>query len=63
MIFNNQIQYFQFRFFTFLFHQKFKLSTALQWQRVLCILRNTTTAVVLFGIYDLFLPQGSAINF
>ena len=54
-----QVHIFRFRFFTFLFHQNFNIWTPLWWQRVLCVLSNTTTAVVLFAICNLFVPQGS----
>ena len=45
--------HFQLRFFSFLFHHKFDLSTAFWWQQY------TPTAVVLFDPYDLLLPQDS----
>ena len=48
--------HFQLRLFSFLFHQKFDLSTVFWWQEYHG-LNNTPT--VLFGLYDLLLPQDS----
>ena len=57
----SKLNIFLFRFFSFLFHQKFNLSTAL-CGNLMC-LSNTASAMVWFGMHDLLFSQDSRVNF